>query len=131
MNSMREIQLKGLRRSLRRSLPTLILIAIFLCFVGAWYTLQFHTEATVTAKILNLTERRDVSGDNDHISTSYTYIVSTDKGLFKIQPDGLMASPAFGTLEKGKTYTMKVRGMTNEFLGMYPYIVSAEEIEER
>ena len=68
-------------------------------------------------------------GNKDGFTTTYRYLVGTDQGTLEISPDGLMASPCFGTLHEGNTYTMHLRGFSVPIIGLYPYIIEAKEIK--
>ena len=57
--------------------------------------------------------------------TTYTYLVTTDDGVFEITNKGLFSSPDFGKIEEGKQYTFKTRGVSFPILGVYPFIISA------
>jgi len=127
MNTMRDIHKRHFAEFFRKMLPTLCILALFLAGIVGYGYMMYQKVDHVTAKVVNITQQQNVSGDKDHFSTTYTYIVSTDKGVFNIQPDGLFASSAFGTLEKGKTYRFEVRGGRSDFMGIFPYIIKADE----
>lgn len=57
--------------------------------------------------------------------TTYTYLVTTDDGVFEITNKGLFSSPDFGKIEEGKEYTFKTRGVSCPILGVYPFIITA------
>lgn len=116
-------------RRIRLFVMAVVILLIAGLIVGGIYA-NYTTEETVTAKVVSINTRLEVGGGGDEIThASTTYLVSTDKGVFKIQPDGLMASPAFGMLEAGKTYRLHVRGIRNELMKYLPYIIEAEEVE--
>ena len=116
------------RRIIRRVITALAALVIVGAIVGS-FSLYYTTEETVTARVVSINSRLDIMGSDKTTSASTTYFVSTDKGVFRIEPDGLMASSAFGMLEKGKTYRMRVRGIRYETTGSLPYIIEAEEVE--
>ena len=90
---------------------------------------QYTHESTVTATVQSITTQQHISGGGEYgvVSTSYTYLVGTDKGTMKIRPDGIMSSSAFGNLKEGKKYRLHTRGFSFPLVGMYPYIVDAKE----
>ena len=105
----------------------IILIFGLICLgVGANYT---HTEETeVLVRSLITQQEIRGSGDKDNtISTTYKYLGNTDKGTYRITPEGLYASECFGSLEENKTYTIITRGYSFPLAGMYPYIIDAHE----
>lgn len=118
-----------LARIIRLCIIGAIILLVFGIIVGG-FVANYATEEIVTARVVSINTRLEVGGGSDGLTdASTTYLVSTDKGVFKIQPDGLMASPVFGTLEAGKTYQMHVRGIRNERMKHLPYIIEAEEVE--
>jgi hypothetical protein len=102
-------------------------LLVIIVLVGVSTYVQYTKEDTVTATVLSITTQQSVSGTDGNVSTSYTYLVGTDKGTMQIQPDGIMSSTAFGQLKEGKTYRLHTRGFSFPLFGMYPYIVDAKE----
>ena len=106
-----------------------LLLIVFLLIVGIFVAIQYTHEDTVVATVQSITTQQNVSGggkDGD-VSTSYTYLVGTDKGTMQIEPSGIMSSTAFGTLKEGKTYRLHTRGYSFPLFGLYPFIVDAKE----
>ena len=117
------------RRRLRRIITGGVILLIVGLIFGSFFV-NYTTEETVTAKVVSINTRQEIGSSSDEITrASTTYLVSTDKGVFKIQPDGLMASSAFGMLETGKTYRFHVRGIRMELMKHLPYIIEAEEVQ--
>lgn len=116
----------------RRRLRRIIMGGIILLITGLIFDsvfVDYTTEETITAKVVSINTRLEIGSSSDGITqASTTYLVSTDKGVFKIQPDGLMASSSFGMLETGKTYRLHVRGIRMELMKHLPYIIDAEEV---
>ena len=104
-------------------------LLVFIVLVGVSTYVQYTKEGTVTATVQSITTQQSVNGTDGNVSTSYTYLVGTDKGTMQIQPDGIMASTVFGQLKEGKTYRLHTRGFSFPLFGMYPYIVDAKEEE--
>lgn len=102
-------------------------LLVFIVLVGISTYVQYTKEDTVTATVQSITTQQSVNGIDGNVITSYTYLVGTDKGTMKIQPDGIMSSTAFGRLKEGKTYRLHIRGFSFPLFGMYPYIVDAKE----
>lgn len=117
------------RRRLRRIIMGGVILLIVGLIFGSFFV-NYTTEETITAKVVSINTRLEIGSSSDEITqASTTYLVSTDKGVFKIQPDGLMASSAFGMLETGKTYRLHVRGIRMELMKHLPYIIDAEEVQ--
>ena len=98
-------------------------LLVFVLVVGVSTYVQYTKEDTVTATVQSIITQQRVSGTDGNVSTSYTYLVGTDKGTMQIQPDGIMR------LEEGKTYRLHTRGFSFPLFGMYPYIVDAKKEE--
>ena len=86
----------------------------------------YNTHDTKTVTVLAITTQQRISGDNGSVSTHYEYIVSTDCGLFKIQPSGIFASQSFGQIHEGERYTIEIVGFSVPWANIYPYILRAE-----
>lgn len=86
----------------------------------------YNTHDTKTVTVLAITAQQRISGDNGSVSTHYEYIVSTDCGLFKIQPSGIFASQSFGQIHEGERYTIETVGFSAPWANIYPYILRAE-----
>lgn len=105
------------------------LLIVFLLIVGIATYVQYVKEETIIATVKSITTQQNVSGggNGSGVSTSYTYLVGTDKGTMQIEPNGIMSSTAFGGLQEGKTYRLHTRGYSFPLFGLYPYIVDAKE----
>ena len=93
-----------------------IIIMVLFLIVGT--VIQYTEENTVTATVLSITTQQNVSGSDGSVSTSYIYLVGTDKGTF-------------GHLKEGCEYELHTRGYSCPILGMYPYIVDAKAIDTK
>ena len=109
--------------------PTAIAIMLFVLFAGALTALEYTHDDTVTATVTSVYTQQQVNGVDGNISTSYTYLVGTDRGTMTIEPSGIMSSQVFGTLKEGKAYVIHTRGYSFPLLGLYPYIIDAKEID--
>lgn len=105
---------------------------IFVIAICLGIGVNYSHEETNDVTIRNITEQQHVSGSTGEnggsVSTTYTYIVSTDKGVYSIKPSGIYASREFGNLNIGERYHIKTRGYSFQLLGMYPYIIEATPI---
>lgn len=108
----------------------MVTLAVLL-FIIIGCVMFYNTEERFTARVINITEQRNVHGQDGTVSTQYDYIVTTDKGLYKIEPKGIFACPAFGALEKGMEYRFLVRGIRVDIIGVYPFIVEASKIKRK
>lgn len=110
------------RKTFRICLVSLLVIGLS---VGVFCSFC-NTHATKTVTVLAITTQQRISGDNGSVSTHYEYIVSTDCGLFKIQPSGIFASQSFGQIHEGERYTIETVGFSAPWANIYPYILRAE-----
>ena len=89
-----------------------------------------HVEKTETL-VISIEKQQHIhsSGDRDNnsVSTTYKYLVNTDKGTYYITPEGLYWSSCFGNLKENKNYSIITRGYSFPLAGMYPYIIEAHE----
>ena len=106
------------------------LIGAFFALGFGGIALEYNHVSRVTATVRSINTQQHTQGDKDGFRTSYKYIVATDKGVFEIKPDGLMATDQFGTLKEGARYRFCLRGYSIPFIGLYPYVMSAIEMED-
>lgn len=105
-------------------IKTVLIIAFLTISIYGMY--QFYgNERTVTATVISTNTRMHVSGSDGNTYSTYEYLITTDHGIFKNQPDGIFHSKVFGRLEEGKTYTFTIRGFELAILGIYPFIIDA------
>lgn len=121
-------------RSMMRNKLKYILIAIVVTIVviggGVLFVAEFATENTVTAKVQTVNTRIDAQMQVDGLTGSeVTHLISTDKGVFKIQPVGVMASTQFGMIKEGVTYTFTTRGINFPPYRLLPYIIKADSVK--
>lgn len=106
-----------------------VIIAVLALIVISIKVVQYNMENTIIATVISITEQQRIRGSEGSVSTSYMYLVSTDKGLMYISPSGIMASTVFGNLKEGGRYRLHTRGFAFHILGIYPHIVDATAIE--
>lgn len=102
-----------------------VIIAIVLALPTVF---MYNQQGTETVTIYSIKEQQHVSGNDNGFSTTYYYYVSTDKGMYRIEPDGIFHSNSFGGLKEGSTYYIETRGISIPFFGVYPFIMNAKEI---
>lgn len=84
-------------------------------------------EYTTTNETTSVCRKLTIEQHINEGYTTYTYLVTTDAGVFEITNKGLFSSSDFGKLEEGKEYTFKTRGVSYPMLGVYPFIISAKQ----
>jgi hypothetical protein len=108
----------------------LIVMAMVFVLMMIGVVVEYSHENDITAKVISINIQQHTHGDKEGFSTSYNYLVATDKGTLEISPDGLFASRQFGTLKEGKTYIFHLRGYSITLIGLYPFIIEAKECEK-
>lgn len=104
----------------------LIVGLVFMGLIAGVFYEFYNTHDIKTVTVLAITTQQRISGDNGSVSTHYEYIVSTDCGLYKIQPYGIFASQSFGLIHEGERYTIETVGFSAPWANIYPYIIRAE-----
>lgn len=126
-SSLHKTDFGGFMREILGNARVMCVVAFFLLF-SVSCVLEFTHQETKTAKVLSINTQQRTQGDKDGFTTTYSYLVSTDEGVFEISPDGLMASPYFGTLKEGSYYVISLRGFSFPIIGLYPYIIDVKEL---
>ena len=106
-----------------------IIILSTIIIGGVLFVSELTRENTVIAKVESVTTRFDGNMERDGLTGSeITHLITTDKGVFKIQPVGFMSSPQFGTIKEGVTYQFTTRGINLPAYRLLPYIIKADSI---
>ena len=71
----------------------LIAMAMVFVLMIVGVVIEYIHESDITAKVISINTQRHTQGNDEGFSTSYKYLVATDKGTLEISPDGLFASP--------------------------------------
>ena len=108
-------------------------VITFFILVGVSFFLDYqHTdeyEVKVLKEFSEMNTHGSIGNGDGHVSTSIDYYVITDKGIFSIEHGGLYGNSEFGTLEVDRCYHIQTRGYRNDFLKVYPKIVSHKLID--
>ena len=109
---------------LRLFLGILLFFLILVIPISALYL----NESVETVTVISITEQQKVWDTGDGITTTYHYLVTTDKGVYEITPSGIFHSNAFGNLHPNKSYRIQTRGIREPLFNLYPYIINATEL---
>jgi hypothetical protein len=101
------------------------LIILLVVLAGVSIVINYQQADKIIATVNSLSVQQSINGSDGSISTSYSYLVNTDKGVFEISPDGIYSSVSFGSLKEGNTYELYTRGFSYPLLGIYPHIIKA------
>lgn len=100
---------------------------LILLGVALIYWFNFSNETTEVHKVYSIDKVEKTVGDSDGFTTELYYMVTTDKGAYKIVSEGFNASPQYAGIQKDSTYVLTTRGVKFPFLGIYPKIISAKK----
>ena len=115
--------------TLKTALIGIIIVAFFIGG-GVLFVAEYMTESVIEAKVLAINTRFDANMQTDGMTGSeVTHLITTDKGVMKIQPVGLMASDQFGLIHEGVTYRFTTRGISFAPYRLLPYIIKADSIK--
>lgn len=100
-----------------------VILILAVLFLGGCYGCNKATESTVTVKVNRLDDQ--ASGSHGH-----TYLVFTDKGVFK-DKDNLFflkfnSSDLFAKLQEGHRYTCKTNGLRIPLFSSYRNLLSCD-----
>lgn len=118
---------KGFNKKTRIIIQIVFVIIIALMICLSAYLKNYSNPQKDTHTILRVDKVESVQGDNNGFTTSVYYMISTDKGAYKIKTNGLNACLECTGLKEGETYILITRGMNIPILGMYPNIVGYEK----
>lgn len=86
--------------------------------------INFRNTQVQEHTICSIDKVEKVEGDQDHFSTSVYYLVTTDKGAYKVKDRGFNAAPQCAALQKDSTYILTTRGTSIPFFNMYENIIN-------
>lgn len=99
-----------------------IILGIFLLFAGiSW--IELRDTKTEVHKVLSISKVEATQGDSEGFYTEVYYLVSTDKGAYKINTIGFNAAPECAGLVPDSTYILTTRGTSIPYLGKYKNII--------
>lgn len=117
---------KGFNKSTRIIIQITIFIVVILVIGSSVLLKNYANPHTDVHKILKIDKIKSVQGDSDGFTTDVYYMVSTNKGAYKIKVHGLNACLECSGIKEGETYILKTRGMSFPLIGWYPNIVGYE-----
>lgn len=99
-----------------------IVFCIILLFAGlSW--VELRDTKTEVHKVLSISKVESTQGDSDGFYTEVYYLVSTNKGAYKINTIGFNAAPECARIIPDSTYILTTRGTAIPYLGMYKNII--------
>ena len=103
------------------------LIIVGVLFVSSFIAIDafysFYGEKTEQHTVQSIDKIENTHGDKDGFHTEIYYIVTTDKGVYRIETSGFNAHPECAAIKEGSTYMLTTRGMNCPFIGMYTSII--------
>ena len=106
----------------RSSKIFLIVFAIILLFASMCW-IELRDTKTEVHKVLSISRVEATQGDSDGFYTEVYYLVSTDKGAYRINTIGFNAAPECAGLVPDSTYIITTRGTSIPYLGKYKNII--------
>lgn len=100
---------------------------VFIAIIGFIYLCRFYNETTQEHKVYSIDKVENTTGDSDGFTTVVYYIVTTDKGAYKVVMDGFNAAPQCARVQKDSTYILTTRGIKIPLLGIYPNIIAVRD----
>jgi hypothetical protein len=101
-------------------------VFIITLFIGGALAVELANEKTQVHTIRSNEKVEKVHGDQDGFTTEVYYLVTTDKGAYKVVMDGFNAAPQCAGVKKDSTYTLTTRVIEIPFLGIYQKIIRVE-----
>ena len=100
-------------------------IILLLVISGICYGLtKLTNKQTETVNIISIDKVEDRSGNSNGFYTEVYYIVTTNKGSYRIETTGINAHPECLAIKKDSTYIIETRGISFPVGGIYPSIIS-------
>ena len=108
-----------------------IVIAVLLGIISIFLygVTKLSNEETIQCTVISIDKVEDRSGDANGFRTEVYYIVTTNKGSYRIETSGINAHPECLAMKKDSTYIIKTRGISFPMGGLYPNVVSYKPIE--
>lgn len=100
---------------------------VFIAIISLIYLCRFYNETTQEHKVYSIDKVENTTGDSDGFTTVVYYIVTTDKGVYKVVMDGFNAAPQCARVQKDSTYMLTTRGIKIPLLGIYPNIIAVRD----
>ena len=94
--------------------------------IGGSIATDFANRQTQVHTIRSINKVEKTHGDADGFTTEVYYLVTTDKGAYKVVMDGFNAAPQCAGVKVDSTYTLTTRGINFPFLDIYPKIIAVE-----
>ena len=99
---------------------------IIALILGGSVAADFANRQTQEHTIRSINKVEKVHGDSESFTTEVYYLVTTDKGAYKVVMDGFNAAPQCAGVKVDSTYTLTTRGINFPFLDIYPKIIAVE-----
>lgn len=111
-----------MRKSYRAACWAFVMVLI----IGVVFATEFANEKTQMHTILSNEKVEKVHGNEDGFTTEVYYLVTTDKGAYKVVMAGFNAAPQCAGVKKDSTYRLTTRGLEMPFFDIYPKIIKVE-----
>ena len=102
-------------------------VFVIAMLIGGSLATELANRQTQVHTIRSINKVEKTHGDAESFTTEVYYLVTTDKGAYKVVMDGFNAAPQCAGVKVDSTYTLTTRGINFPFLDIYPKIIAVEE----
>lgn len=120
-----------IKKIMHKSTSCMTTIIISICAIGCVFfygPAKLMNEQTNKCKVISIDKAEDRSGNSDGFHTTVYYIVTTDKGSYRVETSGINAHPECLAMKNDSTYIITTRGMSFPIFGVYPSIIGYKPI---
>ena len=110
---------------MRKEYRVVMWVIVIALVVFGYLACRFANKKTQEHLILSVDKVENTTGDSEGFYTEVYYLVTTDKGAYKVVMDGFNAAPQCAGVKKDSTYILTTRGIEFPLLGIYQNIISA------
>lgn len=112
-----------INRILSKSMSTIVIVLGIICAFSYGITKLANQEEEI-CRIISIDKVEDRSGNSHGFYTEVYYIVTTDKGSYRIETTGINAHPECLAMKVDSTYVIGKRGISFPIGGIYPSVIS-------
>ena len=110
---------------MRKEYRIVMWVAVVALFIFGYAACRFANQKTQEHLILSVDKVENTTGDAEGFSTEVYYLVTTDKGAYKVVMEGFNAAHQCAGVKKDSTYILTTRGIEFPLFGIYQNIINA------
>lgn len=108
---------------MRKEYRVVMWVIVIALIVFGYLACRFANEKTQEHLILSVDKVENTTGTSEGFSTEVYYLVTTDKGAYKVVMEGFNAAPQCAGVKKDSTYILTTRGIEFPMFGIYQNII--------